>query len=62
MFGVPGLLMPQARKGHALEVTADGLPVREWAIERYDATHVPEVMEATRYPYTAETVAGWSCD
>jgi hypothetical protein len=56
------LLMTQARKGHALEVTADGRPVWEWAIERYDATQVPEVMEATRYPYSAETVAGWSCN
>lgn len=55
------LLLTEARAGRALEVTADGTPVWEWVIERFNANEVPEVMEATRYVYTTDDVATWKC-
>lgn len=55
------ILLTEARSGHALEVDRNGKPVWEWTIEKFDENHVPEVMEATRYPYTAEDVAAWAC-
>lgn len=55
------MLLTEARAGHALEVDRNGKPVWEWTIEKYDEKQVPEVMEATRYPYTAEDVAAWKC-
>jgi hypothetical protein len=55
------LLLTEARAGRALEVTAEGAPVWEWVVDRYDEKRVPEVMEATRYPISATTAAGWTC-
>ena len=55
------MLLTEARAGHALEVDRNGKPVWEWTIEKFDENQVPEVMEATRYPYTAEDVAAWEC-
>lgn len=54
------MLLTEARAGRALEVTAGGEPVWEWVIEHFDADHVPEVMEATRYPITPRQAAAWS--
>ena len=61
-LGNGNLLLTEARAGHALEVTEAGAPVWEWVVDAYDAEQVPEVMEATRYPINAETVAGWPCN
>ncbi|MGV6849200.1 MAG: arylsulfotransferase family protein [Marinibacterium sp.] len=55
------LLLTEARAGRALEVDAQGVPVWEWGMDRYSAHEVPEVMEATRYPLSAEDVAAWTC-
>ncbi|WP_170507698.1 arylsulfotransferase family protein [Ruegeria arenilitoris] len=55
------LLLTESRAGRALEVNSSGEPVWEWFMDRYDANQVPEVMEASRYPITAEDVATWNC-
>lgn len=55
------LLLTEARSGRALEVGSDGAPVWEWVIERFDASRIPEVMEATRYPIDPASVAKWDC-
>lgn len=56
------LLLTEARAGRALEVDAEGRPVWEWVIEHFNASEIPEVMEATRYPITPAEAAGWRCD
>jgi hypothetical protein len=61
-LGNGNLLLTEARAGRALEVTSGGAPVWEWVIEPYDADSIAEVMEATRYPVTADMVAGWDCN
>lgn len=55
------LLLTEARAGRALEVTEDGAPVWEWVIEPFDDDNVAEIMEATRYPITADDVSAWTC-
>ena len=56
-------LTVESRSGRALEANPAGETVWEWYSERLDGTHVPEVLEASRYDnITAETVAGWTCD
>lgn len=55
------ILLTEARAGRALEVTGAGEPVWEWVIEPFDAQHVAEVMEASRYPFTADDVSAWTC-
>lgn len=55
------MLLTEARAGRALEVTSGGAPVWEWVVDAYDADRIPEIMEASRYPLTAEQVASWPC-
>lgn len=54
-------LTVESRSGRALEANQAGETVWEWYSERMDGTHVPEVLEATRYDLSRETVAGWAC-
>jgi hypothetical protein len=54
-------LTVESRSGRALEANPAGETVWEWYSERMDGTHVPEVLEATRYDISPETVAGWTC-
>lgn len=53
--------MVEARSGRAVEANSKGETVWEWISERMDGTHVPEVLEATRYNLDPETVANWTC-
>ncbi len=55
------ILTVEARAGRALEANPAGETVWEWVSERLDGTHVPEVLEATRYDLSPETVASWKC-
>ncbi len=54
-------LMVESRSGRAVEANPEGETVWEWISERMDGTHVPEVLEATRYDLDPETVASWTC-
>lgn len=53
-------LITEARAGRALEVDPTGSMVWQWVHTPHDH-QVTEVLEATRYPYDAATVAKWSC-
>jgi Arylsulfotransferase (ASST) len=55
------LLITSAREGRAFEATPEGEIVWEWASPKFEGTHVPEIMEATRYDIPVETIAGWTC-
>jgi hypothetical protein len=55
------LLLTESRAGRVLEVTAGGRKVWQWLAPPYDAEHVPEVSEGTRYDLTPEAVAAWPC-
>ena len=55
------MLITEARAARVFEATPAGETVWEWVNPRYDDRLVPEVMEGTRYPYTADQVAAWPC-
>lgn len=56
------LLITEAMAGRIFEVDPEGRLVWEWFQEHYDDEYVLEVMEGTRYDYTAQQVAIWSAE
>ena len=55
------ILTVESRAVRAFEANPAGEAVWEWVSDRMDGSHVPEVLEATRYVLTPEAVAGWNC-
>jgi len=55
------LLITEALGGRVFEVTPDGKLVWQWVHEPYSKTHVAEVMEGKRYPFSKAQVASWAC-
>lgn len=57
------LLFVESRNGRAIEATPEGREVWEWRMELAQASDgrqlIPEIMEATRYPFTPEQVKAW---
>jgi len=54
-------LITEVRAGRVFEIDSSGRTVWQWTIEPFNTELVAEVMEGTRYPISAQTVAGWSC-
>lgn len=54
------LLISQPGRARAFEVDREGNKVWEWVAEPYDQKLTPEIMEASRYPYSIEQVIAWS--
>jgi hypothetical protein len=42
-------------------VTAEGERVWEWIVPDFSFDIIPELLEATRYPFTMEQVSAWKC-
>ena len=55
------MLIVEARAGRVFEVDRYGNIVWEWIHDRYNKSLIPEVLEATRYPYTEQQINKWSC-
>jgi hypothetical protein len=60
-LGNGNLLLTEARAGRIVEAAPDGRTVWDWVSEPYDDEVVPEVLEATRYPFTPDQVKAWPC-
>ena len=54
-------LIAEPRAGRAFEATPEGNTVWEWINERFRSNWVPEVLEASRYPYDEADVKAWNC-
>lgn len=61
LLGNGNVLLTEGRTGRIVEVSPDGATLWEWIAEPYDAWHVVEVTEGSRYDLTPDQVAQWPC-
>jgi hypothetical protein len=54
-------LITEDSAGRVFEIDSSGRTVWQWTSDPFNAEFVAEVSSGTRYPISAQTVAGWRC-